>query len=233
MASFSRRQMIQGSLFGLATAGVGGLTLRAGAFPTLATEDVHDYQTYLDDKGIPQVQPAEKWEPTGKDVLGPYFVAGAPFRGKVTAPLVPGETLVMRGRVWGYDTKKPLAQAVLDVWQADHEGNYDMDDPANPPAWEKFRNRIRLVTDEMGYYEYETIKPAAYGVGRGTRPSHIHYMVQAPGYKKLVTQVYFKGDPHLKSDASASRSNLIIQPEVIATDGGKYLRGTFDIVLAQ
>lgn len=241
MKSLSRRQMMQSGIFGLAAISTqpglagglsgNGLTLRSDALPTMATDDVHDYESFLDASGTPQIQPTQKWEPTGKDVLGPFYVAGAPFRGKVTAPLAKGDPLVVRGRVWGFDTKKPIANAMLDVWQADHQGNYDMTDAANPPTWEKFKNRIRLLTDEVGYYEYETIKPAAYGVGNGTRPAHIHYMIQANGYQKLVTQLYFAGDPHIKTDGSASRSNLIITPEMIASENGKYMLGTFDIVL--
>ena len=142
--------------------------------------------------------------------------------------------LVMRGRVWGFDTKKPLANALLDVWQADAKGNYDLTDPRNPPPRQKFRNRIRLVTDETGAYEYETIRPGAYRIGsgpQGFRPAHIHYMVQARGYKKLITQLYFAGDKHIKTDRWASKSNLIIKPEKVKTANGSYELGTFDIVL--
>ena len=139
----------------------------------------------------------------------------------------------MRGRVWGINTRKPIANAVLDVWQADAKGRYDMTSPQNLPEWSEFRNRIRLVVDETGYYEFETIRPGAYGIGNGTRPSHIHYMVQAPGYRKLVTQIYFKGDPHIASDPWASKSNLIIETATIKEHGGAYKQGTFDIVLAK
>ena len=230
MSHLSRRQM----MLGLAAGGAATLTLRADAAPTQATPDVHEYEGFLDANGIPQVHPAKKWEPTHEDILGPFFVNGAPFRGKVTPPLEPGDLLLMRGRVWGFDTKKPIADAVLDVWQADAEGRYDMTDPADPPSRSEFKNRIRLVTDETGFYEYETIKPAAYRIGQGARafrPSHIHYMIQAPGYKKLITQLYFEGDPYLKSDRWARDSNLVIQPETIRVEGGTYEEGRFDIVL--
>jgi len=236
MADLNRRQMIQRSFCGLAAGAFGTLTLDAKATPTLETPDVHDYESFLDKKGIPQVAPAGKWEPTFKDILGPFHVPGAPFRGKVTAPLAEGDPLVIRGRVWSFDTKKPVSNAVLDVWQADAHGQYDMKNRKNPPAWKDFKNRIRLVVDETGYYEYETIKPAAYGIGGGqSRPSHIHYMIQAPGYKKLITQLYFKGDPHIKTDSfgdkGAANSNLVIQTDKVKVKGGSYELGTFDIVL--
>ncbi len=236
MADLNRRQMIQRSFCGLAAGAFGTLTLDAKATPTPETPDVHDYESFLDKKGIPQVAPAGKWEPTFKDILGPFHVAGAPFRGKVTAPLAEGDPLVIRGRVWSFDTRKPVSNAVLDVWQADAHGKYDMKNRNNPPAWKDFKNRIRLVVDETGYYEYETIKPAAYGIGGGqSRPSHIHYMIQAPGYKKLITQLYFKGDPHIKTDSfgdkGAANSNLVIQTDKVKVKGGSYELGTFDIVL--
>lgn len=236
MSGLSRRQLVYQGLAGLAAGGIGTLALRADARPTDATRDVHDYQAFLDTSGIPEVEPAAKWEPTREDILGPYFLKGAPFRGKVTPPMEPGDLLVMRGRVWGFDTKKPVANAILDIWQADKSGRYDLSDPRNPPPRREFRNRIRLVTDETGFYEYETIRPGAYRIGPGPtgfRPSHIHYMIQARGYKKLTTQLYFSGDKHLKADPWASRSNLIVQPQEIKVDAGTYELGTFDIVLSR
>ncbi|HIA20744.1 MAG TPA: hypothetical protein EYN70_15240, partial [Planctomycetaceae bacterium] len=204
--------------------------------PTAKTKDVHDYQNFLDKNGIPQVQPAAKWEPSRKDILGPYFLPGAPFRGKVTPPLEPGNLLVIRGRVWGHDTRKPVTNAILDVWQADTQGRYDLADPRKPPAWSEFKNRIRLVTDETGYYEYETIKPGAYRIGPNSqdfRPAHIHYMIQAPGYQKLITQLYFQGDPRIANDRWASKSNLVIPLVKTKSAHGTYQQGTFDIVLAR
>jgi len=232
MTDLNRRNLLCQGLAGLAV-GSGSLLLAEEAAPTDATLDVHNYESFLDKKGIPQIAPAAAWEPTHPDILGPFFVTGAPFRGKVTAPLAQGTVLVVRGRLWGFDTKKPIKNAVLDVWQADHKGRYDMTDPRQPPEWHEFRNRIRLVTDETGYYEYETIRPAAYRVGRGVRPAHIHYLVQAPGYDRLITQLYFKGDPNLARDRSARQSNLLIAPRQKKVTGGTYQLATFDIVLAK
>ena len=234
MSGISRRQMIQRGLAGLAATGVASLTLRSDAAPTDATADLHNYEKFLDKNGIPQVQPAARWEASTKDILGPFYMPGAPFRGKVTSPLAEGDPLVIRGRIWGFDTKKPLANSVLDIWQADAHGSYDMDDPRNPPQWNEFKNRIRLITDETGYYEYETIRPAAYQIGPGRfRPAHIHYMIQSPGYTKLITQLYFAGDKHIQADPWASKSNLVIETEKVPVGGASYKLGTFDIVLAK
>ncbi|MBR89841.1 MAG: hypothetical protein CMO66_01015 [Verrucomicrobiales bacterium] len=238
--SLDRRQFL-----GLAAAS-GVLILRADANPTPATPDAHNYVAYLQQQGVPAISPEGKWKPTHPDILGPFWAGGAPFRGKVTPPLEPGELLVISGRVWSHATRKPMANVILDVWQADAKGRYDFQDhPATEPRpvvggrqpkLAHFRNRIRLLTDEQGRYEYETIKPAAYSVGRQTRPSHIHYMIQAPGHARLITQIYFKGDPNIKNDSfgqnlGAANSPLIIATQKIKRGDGHYLKGTFDIVL--
>ena len=93
-------------------------------------------------------------------------------------------------------------------------------------------NVIYIMADELGYYEYETIKPAAYGVGNSTRPSHIHYMAQANDHQRLITQCYFKGDPHIAKDPWASRSPLIVPLKKTRCDHGEYWAGRFDVVLA-
>ena len=99
------------------------------------------------------------------------------------------------------------------------------------PKKTDFKNRIRLLTDESGYYEYETIKPASYQAGTQTRPSHIHYMAQAAGHKRLITQIYFKGDKHIAQDPWASKSPLIINLQKEKCAKGTYLAGRFDLVL--
>ena len=147
MTDLNRRDVLCQGLAGLAAAGSGSLLLAETAAPTNATPDLHNYQDFLDKKGIPQIAPAAVWKPTHPDILGPFHVPGSPFRGKVTAPLAEGTTLVVRGRLWGFDTKKPVSNAVLDVWQADHKGRYDMTNPRQPPKWHEFQNRIRLVTE--------------------------------------------------------------------------------------
>ena len=232
----------------LTLAGTGATaTLAAGVLPTPATPDAHGYVNYLQATGK-DVLPEGKWKPTHPDILGPFWAGGAPFRGKVTPPMAPGKLLVISGTVWSHTTKRPIPNAVLDVWQADHKGVYDFQTaktsarrPVIPearnftgrtqPATADFANRIRLITDENGRYEYETIKPAAYNVGTQVRPSHIHYMAQARGHARLITQCYFKGDKHIDTDPWASKSPLIIPLTNTKCEHGQYLTGRFDLVL--
>lgn len=231
MGNLTRRDWLRGTAMGLAAVGAGTLTLRADAQTTEPSDDLGDYGDYL--KETPNAsQPASGgWSPTEDNILGPFHREGAPFRGKVTPPLEPGDVLVINGRVWGADSRKPLPGAVIDIWQANAKGRYDNDDPRRPPKPNEFTNRCRLVTDEQGYYEYETIRPGRYRIGPDTWwPQHIHYYVRADGYRSLVTQLYFEGDPMNATDPFI-KASLIIEPRQIKREQGTYEVGTFDIVL--
>jgi catechol 1,2-dioxygenase len=232
MNPYTRRDFIRQSCVGLAVAGAGGLLLRAGVAPTPESGSLGDYARMLAQEGKAEGPQPARWTPTEDNILGPYYRSGAPFRGKITPPLEPGTVLVVSGRIWGHDTRKPLKGAILDIWQANAAGRYDNDDPKNPPAKDVFKNRSRLITDETGYYEYETVHPGPYKIGPNAwRPSHIHYLVRAAGYKNLVTQLYFKGDPHNKTDEFIKES-LIIEPRAMKVNGTGIEVGVFDIVLA-
>ena len=233
--SVSRREFFRG---GLATAGVVALTLRADALPTLPSGTLTHYPEFqaLADAPLPSVAPAallpDGVKPTEDNILGPYFREGAPYRAKVTPPLAKGTTLLIRGRVWAFDTKKPLVSAVLDIWQADADGRYDNDDPNKPPAKGVYVNRTRVLTDETGYYEYETIHPGPYKIGPDAwRPAHIHYLVRKAGYTTLVTQLYFKGDRFNAKDEFIKPS-LIVTLEAAKVNGSAIETGVFDVVLA-
>src|SRR5262249_18576842 len=200
--SVSRRDFVTG----LTALGLGGLVLDAHARPTPVSGSLQGSRALLRARDHPAAalrgpkrtapKAPAKLSVTETNILGPYYRAGAPFRAKVTPPLEPGTVMLISGRVWAHDTKKPLANARLDVWQANSKGRYDNDDDDNPPKKDVFVNRTRLITDELGYYEYETIKPGRYKIDTDLwRPAHIHYAVTAPGYKLLITQLYFKGDP--------------------------------------
>ena len=224
MNPFSRRYFLRNS--GLATLGAAGFVLRADAQPTPASGRLGSYARYLQAERQQQGQqnprvadPKESRKAqirnlfndkrdqnltlagksaaaTEDNILGPFYRSGAPFRGKVTPPLEPGTVLVISGRVWGLDTRKPLPLTALDIWQANAKGRYDNDDPAHPPDKDVFKYRTRLITDETGYYEFETIHPAPYKIGpEAWRPSHIHYLVRAAGYKTLGHAALLQGRP--------------------------------------
>lgn len=232
MSHFSRREFVRTGSLGLAAAAAGGVVLRADAEPTEPSGELGAYGKLLADNRQANPQPPGRWAPTEDNILGPFYRQGAPYRAKITPPLEPGTVLLIRGRVWGFDSKRPLAGAVLDIWQANASGRYDNDDPRNPPAEGVFRNRARLITDENGFYEFETIHPAPYQIGANDwRPSHIHYLVRQPGYQALVTQLYFRGDPHNRTDQFIKESLIIdLGKQKVGTTF--YETGAFDVVLA-
>src|SRR5204863_369909 len=96
---------------------------------------------------------------TEPNILGPYYRQGAPYRGKSTPPLEPGEVIVIRGQVWGHDSKRPLAHAVLDIWQANAKGRYDNDDPhkqaRTPPSFES------IPCPSPAFWSSKTTQPSA------------------------------------------------------------------------
>lgn len=150
---------------------------------------------------------------TESTVLGPFFVDGAPElpNGASLVKLASDEpSLVVRGYVKN-STGEPIANALVDVWQADPTGVYHVQDPKAPP----FNLCGRLRSDSRGYYEFKTVRPKFYPVptdgpvgelvraaGRHPyRPGHVHAMVSAPGCATLITHIFDAQDPYLKSDA--------------------------------
>jgi catechol 1,2-dioxygenase len=132
---------------------------------------------------------------TETNIEGPFYKPDAPWRSKLLEK--DEKTLTISGTVFG-PGKKPLANAVVDVWHADAKGDYDNDG---------FKHRGRLKTDKDGRYEIETVMPGRYPLDESHwRPAHVHYKVSAEGHVKLTTQLYFKGDPHLEKDPFVKKS---------------------------
>lgn len=203
--------------------------LRPEIQPTPGYDENQEYRRYIDRK---LESLGAKRTPTESDVLGPYFRKRAPFRAKITPPNEPGTLMVISGRIWGIDSRRPVTDVHIDIWQANAQGHYDNEDPKRPPAPNSFENRARLVPDEHGYYEYETIHPGAYKMDANTwRSPHIHYKVQSPGYKTLVTQLFFAGDPYEDIDPFYKRALTISLMEE-KLNGARVQMGVFDIILA-
>lgn len=225
----SRRKFLAAAGLGVVAAG-SKLILPASASATQPSGKMDDHVRKLL-AALPK-QPANgSWSATEDNILGPFYREGAMFRAKVTPPMEPGRLLVVSGRVWGEDTRKPLSMAVLDVWQANAKGVYDNQNAK--PGITDYTNRARMVTDEAGRYEFESIHPGRYKISDTVwRPEHIHYMVSAPGYVTLITQLYFEGDPHNATDEFIHKS-LIMKVNKATAHGTTYDTVTFDIVLAK
>ena len=156
-------------------------------------------------------------EATADNIEGPFYKAGAPNRAVIATEKDAGERLVITGVV--RDTHcNPLANATLDVWQADARGGYDND------GWGM---RGRMTTDKRGRFQLTSIVPGRYLNGRRYRPAHVHVKLRAPNMRALTTQLYFEGDPYNEGDDFIVKQ-LIMQH----TKRGGVRRAAFDFVLA-
>ena len=219
-----RRQFIKNTAIGLAALGGSGLVLRSDALPTPRSHDA-DTAEAMFTGGVADDKKLGGLKPTVSRDIGPFYRTGAPYRAKMTPPFEPGTVLVVTGRVWSYATKKPLANTTLDLWQVDNQtkdysnGNGD------------FKNRARLVTDENGAYEFETVHPVPYSPSPNFwRSPHIHIIATAAGHKQLVSEIFFKGDE--KQDVDRLFHASLAMPVVSkSANGQKYEHVVFDIVL--
>jgi protocatechuate 3,4-dioxygenase beta subunit len=115
-----------------------------------------------------------------------------------------GERIIVFGHV--YDTEgKPLRNTLVEVWQANSAGRYRHRwDNWSAPLDPNFSGAGRCLTDDEGGYRFTTIKPGPYPWGNhynAWRPAHIHFSLMGRAFaQRLVTQVYFPGDPFLPYD---------------------------------
>ncbi len=146
---------------------------------------------------------AELFKPTPTNTLGPFYKRGAPLKEKLTATNSGGTPLLVTGRV--IDTHgKVLADAKLEVFHSNAHGDYDMDG---------FDCRGEIAIAANGSYRYETVVPGQYG----GRAQHVHYMINAPGHKRLITQLYFENDPKFGGDPDRNfvKDGLVEHRELI------------------
>ena len=190
---------------------------------------------------------------TASTVLGPFHMTGSPHRelGDTLDDTGTGPVCVVEGRV--VDTEgRPVPGATLDVWQADHHGFYDVQQPDRQPAG---NGRGLFTADGGGRFRFRTVTPSHYPIptdgpvgelllatGRHPyRPAHIHFLVDAPGYEQLTTHVFVADSEYIDADAvfavkqSLVRDFVRIDDEVVAAAHGvtaPFTLARFDIVLA-
>ncbi|MFF0001450.1 maleylacetate reductase and hydroxyquinol 1,2-dioxygenase domain-containing protein [Streptomyces avermitilis] len=178
-------------------------------------------------------------ETTPSAVLGPFYTEGPPetTQGDDISRGVPGTPLWADIRITDTDGR-PLPEAVVDVWQANKDGFYDV----QLPECEGPVLRGRLRTDEQGRLRFWTILPAEYpipddgpvgqmleAVGRHPwRAPHLHFMISAPGHQRLVTQLFVKGGRYMDSDTVFGvKEGLVVDfaPRVGPPPGGRAIDG--------
>jgi protocatechuate 3,4-dioxygenase beta subunit len=154
-----------------------------------------------------------------------------------------GEIVYVRGRVLD-QACKPVAGALVEIWQANSLGRYDHEgDAGNPrPLDPNFQSWAEVLTDKDGAFRFKTIKPGSYPADDSgwIRPPHIHFRVSRRGYHELVTQMYFAGEPLNEPDRirqaldPEDRERATVALESAGADAEAEARlGRFDITLRQ
>lgn len=161
---------------------------------------------------------------TENTVFGPFHVADAPIRemganisldGKGDSCLYEGRVLDLHG--------EPIEGACVDVWSDNADGFYDVQQPGIQPKW---NNRGRFITGADGVYRFIGIKPVSYPIpddgpvgkmleslGRHPyRPAHMHFLVTAPGHRKIVTHTFVGDDEFINDDAVFGVKQTLVAP---------------------
>lgn len=153
-----------------------------------------------------------------------------------------GERIVVTGRVLD-DGGRPLRNTLIELWQANAAGRYrHVSDKHPAPLDPNFSGAGRTLTDEHGCYRFTTIKPGAYpwkNHDNAWRPAHIHFSLFGTAFAtRLITQMYFPGDPLLAHDPIAqsipderARRRLIADFDLAATQPEWALGYRFNIIL--
>ena len=180
---------------------------------------------------------------TENTVFGPFHVDDAPIRqmggsicldGKGESCEFTGKVIDLHGRA--------IEGACVDVWSDNADGFYDVQQPGIQPRW---NNRGRFITGKDGAYRFRGIKPTSYPIpddgpvgkmlghmGRHPfRPAHMHFLVTAPGYQKVVTHTFVGDDKYLESDAVFGVKRSLVAPFERIEGGETLWRSPFDFVL--
>ena len=185
--------------------------------------------------------------PTITETTGPAFAATRfpPIEDltiSTTGKPALGERIIVAGTVSDEDGR-PVPHTMVEIWQASATGRYDhLGDQHDAPLDPNFHGAGRVFTDESGRYRFLTIRPGAYpwpNHRNAWRPNHIHFSLFGPAFAtRLVTQMYFPGDPLLEFDPifrgvpdEHARNRLICKFDLDVTEPDYALGYRFDIVL--
>jgi protocatechuate 3,4-dioxygenase beta subunit len=152
-----------------------------------------------------------------------------------------GERIIVAGRVLD-EFGRPVRNTVVEIWQANAAGRYiHKRDQHDAPVDPNFRGSGRCVTDDEGRYRFLSVKPGAYpwrNHHNAWRPNHIHLSLFGQGFaSRLVTQMYFPGDPLLALDPifnatpADARDRLVSSFDIETTEPEWALAYRFDVVL--
>lgn len=160
---------------------------------------------------------------TEATIFGPFHVQNPPklALGSNMSVGMSGTSWFVKGQIKGMDDQ-PIPYAEIEVWQADDNGLYDV----QKENLTEYQGRAVFTADQNGHYYFETIVPEAYPIPddgpvgqmlealnrHPWRPAHLHFMISASGYERLITHVFRENGEYLDSDAVFGvRSSLIAQ----------------------
>lgn len=191
-----------------------------------------------------RVAVAQATSGTPGQILGPFYPMTRTMNETGDLTRVPGRTGRAEGQILQVTgtvrsgSGAPLRGVKIEVWQANALGRYNHPSDRNPaPLDPNFEGFGVVATDEEGRYRFTTIKPAAYPIiGTDTvRPAHIHFDIMGR-YDRIVTQMYFEGDPYNEKDrflqSIARPERLIAKPAPLQADAEAGSQAVmFDLVL--
>lgn len=176
---------------------------------------------------------------TSSSVLGPFHISNSPAMdmGADLKGSYEGELILVNGRVLDVNGQ-PIEGATLDIWQTAPNGLYSSQDPEQ----DKYSFHAIFTTGKDGKYGFTTVRPVSYTVptdgpvgeilnatGRHPwRPSHLHYIVKAQGYRELVTEVFPDDDPYLDQDTVFGvRADLVMT--YVSESAGSFPSAGFEL----
>lgn len=160
---------------------------------------------------------------TETTVFGPFYVEPPAFElGEDMRGHLDGVPMRIEGTV-SDDSGRPIAGAVVDIWHSDEDGFYDLQLLEERGS---LAGRGRFTTDHEGRFHCWTARPSAYPIPydgpvgemliaqerHPYRPEHVHFMIVAPGFRKLVTHIFAAGDGYLDSDVVFGVKQSLIKP---------------------
>jgi catechol 1,2-dioxygenase len=182
--------------------------------------DILGLESLIDENTFHQLNHSSSDSATASAILGPFWRANAPFLPMNTSivhslpPSCPAKTTdhaYLSGHVLSATTSAPIANATLDIWHTAPNGLYEQQDSDQVDM----NLRGRFVTAADGKYGIYCLRPASYPIPcdgpagkllqlldrHPMRPAHIHFIVSAPGFKTLTTQIFDRRDKHITDDA--------------------------------
>ncbi|MEO8938175.1 MAG: protocatechuate 3,4-dioxygenase subunit beta [Burkholderiaceae bacterium] len=211
------------------------------------TQPAYAVDAYGSTRRRAPTQPLIEMAQTLSELTGPRFGKAALRPGdqdmtRFDGGAAIGERIIVGGRLIDEDGK-PIRDALVEIWQANAAGRYvHAGDQHDAPLDPHFSGLGATVTDDEGRYRFMTIRPGAYpwrNHDNAWRPAHIHFSLFGNAYaQRLVTQMYFPGDPLMAFDPifnstadAAARERLIAAFDWDSTEAEYALGYRFDIVL--